>query len=620
MSAVALAPLPSIDVRGQGADLAVRRLKVRRTGSGAQATIVRDVDLDLPAGQTLGIVGESGSGKSLTAKSIIGLLPRGVEASGSIRFGELELLGAGEAAMRGLRGRRIGLVMQDPFTMLHPLQTVRATLTESLNDGIRRNPALREAEVARRLAEVGIDAAVARKRTFELSGGMRQRIGIAAALAKDPDLLIADEPTTALDVSTQKDVLELLRRIQRARGMSLILITHDLGVAFSMCDRVSVMYAGAIVESADSATLATGARHPYTRGLLSAAPPITHVVDRLHPIPGNVPGVGTVDAQCAFAARCPHATDTCRDARPPLVAIGDRHVAACIRLDEPRVRAAGSTETDAAPRDAGTSSAASVAADGATAPVATVRDLVKSFRATAGRRGERATVLHGVSFDIGDGEAVGLVGESGSGKSTIARCLMGLATPDSGEIRVGGLDVSDYARLSGEERRRAYRTVQMVFQDPYSSLNPKRTVGAALEEALAIAGGSRGEIPDLLDSVGLAADYAQRRPHALSGGERQRVAIARALALRPRLLVCDEPVAALDVSVQAQVLEVLRSVRASTGMALLFITHDLAVVRQMTTRAIVCYRGEIVEAGATDDLLDRPRHAYTRRLREAARL
>ncbi len=254
-------------------------------------------------------------------------------------------------------------------------------------------------------------------------------------------------------------------------------------------------------------------------------------------------------------------------------------------------------------------------------PIATIRGLTKTFPAAGrGRGAGPAAALNAVSFDIAEGEALGLVGESGSGKSTIARCLMGLATPDTGEIRIGDLDVSDYSRLRRDDRRLAYRTAQMVFQDPYSSLNPKRAVGAALEEALAIAGSGRGEVARLLDTVGLPARYAQRMPHALSGGERQRVAIARALALRPRLLICDEPVAALDVSVQAQVLEVLRSIHTSTGMSLLFITHDLAVVRQMTTRTIVCYRGEIVEAGSTADLLDHPRHAYTQRLREAARL
>lgn len=633
MTAVAFAPAADTGIHVHGADLHVRRLRIQRADRGSATTIVRGVDFDLPAGRALGIVGESGSGKTLTAKSIIGLLPGGVSASGSITFGEHDLLGMGEPALRALRGRTISLVMQDPFTMLHPLQTVAATMAESLDPRIRRDARACDTEIARRLAEVGIDASIAGKRTFELSGGMRQRIGIAAALAKDPDLLIADEPTTALDASTQKDVLELLRHIQQARGMSLILITHDLNVAFGVCDRVMVMYAGGVVETADAGALGADPRHPYTRGLLSAAPPLTHVLPRFRPIPGNVPPVGSVDGQCAFAQRCRHAIATCSMSEPPLIELGSGHSAACLRLDEvadTESHDAGGVSNAAAATDAPTDvTAASTAAVASTTPdavagaltaenpIAIIRGLTKTFPV---RGRTRATVLDRVTFDVADGEAVGLVGESGSGKSTIARCLMGLATPDEGELRIGDLDVSDYSRLTRDERRAAYRNVQMVFQDPYSSLNPKRTVAAALEEALAISDGGRDEVVRLLDSVGLPAGHAQRWPHALSGGERQRVAIARALALRPRLLICDEPVAALDVSVQAQVLDVLRSIHTSTGMSLLFITHDLAVVRQMTTRTIVCYRGQIVEAGPTAEILDHPRHPYTKRLREAARL
>ena len=597
-----------------GAQLRIRGLHVRGISNGTAAAIVHDLDLELAPGQTLGIVGESGSGKSLTAKSIIGLLPRTLTVGGSIVFDGTELAGAGEPELRRLRGTRIGLVMQDPFTMLHPLQTVATTIAESLLPQLRRDRRIRDEEIARRLTEVGIDPAVARKRTFELSGGMRQRIGIAAALAKDPELLIADEPTTALDVSTQKEVLELLQGIQRARGMSLILITHDLGVAFSICDRIAVMYAGRIVEQGPARSLAANPRHPYTLGLLAAAPPLTHVLERFRPIPGNVPPVGTVDHQCAFAARCDFAVEACRAAVPPLQPVGAEHEAACIRL-EAVTRSAGTPAPDAVATDRAPASAAA-----APPPIATAVALTKSFSVTGRRSGPRATVVDAVSFEIGAGEAVGLIGESGSGKSTIARCLTGLATPDSGQLLLGGRDISDYSRLSLGERRAAYRDVQLIFQDPYSSLNPKRTVGAALEEALAVAGGGPAEVPRLLETVGLPAGHALRRPHALSGGERQRVAIARALALQPRLLICDEPVAALDVSVQAQVLQVLRSVHESTGMSMLFITHDLAVVRQMTTRSIVLLQGEIVEQGPTAALLDDPRHPYTRRLRDAAQL
>ncbi|GAA1360771.1 ABC transporter ATP-binding protein [Catellatospora chokoriensis] len=588
--------------------LDVRLLDSRR----GPRTLVQNVGFDLAAGTTLGIVGESGSGKSLTAKSIIGLLPKGLVASGSIRLGQRELVGAPERDLRALRGTSISLVMQDPFTMLHPLQTVRATLAESLDPRTRRDRARRDQEIERRLDEVGIQPAIADKRTFELSGGMRQRVGIAAALARDPQLLIADEPTTALDAGTQKEVLALLGRLQRSRGMSLILITHDLNVAFAACDRIMVMYAGTMLESGPSEALKHAPRHPYTRGLLNAAPPLTHVVDRLDAIPGTVPAAHEVLGQCAFASRCDLVVDACRTQRPPLRRLDDGHTSACLRTDqldtttprEPR----GGDAVIAQPRPA-------------TVPLVKVENLSKAYRSTAITGRHRVFhALHDASFEIGEAEAVGLVGESGSGKSTLARCLMGLTTPDTGRIGLGGLDATDFSKLSLQQRRDAYRTVQIVFQDPYSSLNPKLTIGAALEEAVRVRGGHRTEVPGLLEQVGLPGDYAQRWPRALSGGERQRVAIARALALRPRLLICDEPVAALDVSVQAQILELLRSVQSATGMSTLFITHDLAVVRQMTSRVLVCFEGRIVESGATSQVLDDPTHPYTRRLRDAALL
>jgi peptide/nickel transport system ATP-binding protein len=337
---------------------------------------------------------------------------------------------------------------------------------------------------------------------------------------------------------------------------------------------------------------------------------LTHVVERLESIPGTVPAAHEVLDQCAFASRCELVVDACRSGRPPLRPVGDRHVSACLRTDQ----------LDATPpREPRASSALVPQPQPATTPLVRVENLSKAFRSTTISGRHRVFhALHGVSFEIGEEEAVGLVGESGSGKSTMARCLMGLTTPDTGRIGLGELDATDFSKLSFQQRREAYRTVQIVFQDPYSSLNPKLTIGAALEEAVSVRGGLRTEVPGLLDQVGLPRDYAQRRPRALSGGERQRVAIARALALRPRLLICDEPVAALDVSVQAQILELLRSVQSTTGMSTLFITHDLAIVRQMTSRVLVCFEGQIVESGVTSAVLDDPTHPYTRRLRDAA--
>lgn len=592
--------------------LRVAGMTITRIGEAGRETIVKDVGFELARGETLGIVGESGSGKSLTAKAIIGLLPRGLQATGLLDFDGRRLLGAGERELRALRGSGISMVMQDPFTMLHPIQTVGATIVESLHPEVRRDRDRIRGEVTRRLAEVGLDPDVAGRRTFELSGGMRQRVGIAAALAKDPALLIADEPTTALDVSTQAEVLRLLGDLQRSRGMSLLLITHDLGVAFGSCDRIMVMYAGSIMEVGRSDDLRDGALHPYTRALGRASLPLTHVLERFEPIPGSVPRAGTVESQCPFAARCDFAVDGCRESRPERIEVSPGHDVACIRIEA--VRATG-------PRvdlPAGVLARPSDSSSAHPRSIARVTDLVKSYGSASRRSRERPPGVAGVSFDIAEGEAVGLVGETGSGKSTIARCMMGLTTPDGGVITIGGLDASDYRRLGSERRREVYRSVQMVFQDPYASLNPKHTIGATLEEALEMGGRGPSEVAGLLDQVGLAKGYAHKLPRSLSGGERQRVAIARALAIRPQLLICDEPVAALDVSVQAQILELLRTVQAAERMAMLFITHDLAVVRQMTTRLLVCHRGEVVESGATERVLDHPSHPYTRRLRDAA--
>ncbi|MEU6785346.1 ABC transporter ATP-binding protein [Nonomuraea angiospora] len=567
-------------------------------------TLVSEVDFTLDAGRTLGIVGESGSGKTMTARAVMAALPPGVGASGDITFDGVPLVGRKERELRPLRGTRISMVMQDPFTALNPLQTIGEHLRESLPRQVRRDRGAARAEIVRRLAEVGLDAAeVARKYPFQLSGGMRQRVAIAAALAGDPDLLVADEPTTALDATTQADILRLLHKLQRDRDMALILITHDLRVAFSVCDRILVMYAGSVLENAPASELARTPEHPYSLGLLLAEPPVTHLVETLTAIPGSVPRADDLAGQCAFAARCDWSTPDCTTSRPPLAPVGGDRSSACLRLDEIRadlrLRRQEATQAAAVPRPR------------TGAPILTVSGLSMTYRTTSMvSRAVTKQAVRDVSFEIAEGESLGLVGETGSGKTTIARCVLGLQTATGGTIRLGELDVTDHRRLTAKQRRQAGRLVQVVFQDPYASLNPALSVGAALTEALAV-GGTGQRVDDLLDLVGLPAAYAARRPSALSGGERQRVAIARAIAVRPRLLICDEPVAALDVSVQAQVLELLREVRREHGTSMLFITHDLAVVRQMTDRAIVLRHGEIAESGDTGTILDSPRHPYT---------
>jgi peptide/nickel transport system ATP-binding protein len=585
--------------------LEVDGLRIKSHARGIVRTLVARVDLEVRSGETVGIVGESGSGKSLTARAIAGLLPPTVYATGSVRLNGQEILGLRERRLREIRGKHVAVLFQDPYTMLNPLLRVGTQVMETVRGPngrrLRGNGAGKDA--VRRLAEVGLGPGVARRYPFELSGGMRQRIGIAAALASDPDLLIADEPTTALDVSTQKEILELLRSIQQRRHMGLVLITHDLRVAFSMCDRIYVLYAGRVVEEARARSLEQEPLHPYSVALLLAEPPLERRVKSLASSPGRVPPPDEVSAMCAFAPRCVWARPVCRESAPPLERILDRSTA-CARITEIRAEL---SLVRFAPNDGGTAHVHAVAEPGA---LLSIRDLRKSY-------GD-LEVLRGVSLDIAEGESVGLVGESGSGKTTLARCLVGLARPSSGQMLVDGLDAAMPESLPAADRRRLRASVQMIFQDPYSSLNPSRTVGATLREALQVAGREEaGTVADLLDRVGLPASFARRKPAALSGGERQRVAIARAIAVRPRLIVCDEPVSSLDVTVQAQILDLFGSLRREIGMSYLFITHDLAVVRQVAERVYVLYRGEVVEEGFVDAVLDSPRDAYTRALIES---
>ena len=541
---------PSVnDVNPTGPLLGVEDLVVRTSAGGRR--LVDGIGFSIAVGESVGIVGESGSGKSMTARAIMGLLPLGTAAQGRIMLGDREVSAMAERDLRRMRGADIGLLMQDPFTILNPLTTAGDQLAETLTAG-RTGGAARLSrkalvdDVRRRLGEVGIaDPAVAGKYPFELSGGMRQRVALAAAIARDPRLLIADEPTTALDATTQREVLALLRRIQRERRMGLLLITHDLRVAFSVCDRILVMRAGEIVEEAAPAALRTAPSSDYTASLLAAE----SALDRARPA-------------------------------PPSSTAGERRVL---------LQATEVTKRFALPR----------------------------------RRRKHADwpiALDRVDLELVEGRSVGVVGESGSGKTTLARCVLGLEQPTSGSIQVDGLELSRYDRLSKAELHRARRAVQCVFQDPYSSLNPSHPIGFILGEAIRQRAGASPtrddvarEVAGLLERVGLPAGFAGRRPVALSGGQRQRIAIARALAARPRIIVCDEPVSALDVSVQAQVLDVLKEVQAQ-GVTLLFITHDLAVARQMTDDLVVLYRGTVVETGPTEQVLTRPQHAYTQRL------
>jgi peptide/nickel transport system ATP-binding protein len=608
---------PLLDVR----DLRIGRGRAGGAAPASTGTIVSSVSLSLRAGETIGIVGESGSGKSMTAKAVTGLLPPGITASGEVRYGGRNLLTVKEREWRAVRGGEIGLILQDPFTMLNPVLRCGTIIAESLPRDRTPGRAKRRAEAVRRLAEVGItDPAVAGRYPFQLSGGMRQRVAIAAALARDPQVLIADEPSTALDASTQQDILALIKRVQQARGMGLVLITHDLRVAFAMCDRIYVLYAGSLLETAPASELEAEPLHPYSHGLLLSEPPADHRVRDLISIPGSVPAPDLVAGSCPFAPRCRWATAECEQAAPPLaeVALTDPSLAgvprgrlsACVRL--PQIRAEMASLRERADQDA-----PATVSGRSSDPLIQVSDLRKVFK-----QGSRTvTAVDGVSVEVGAGESVGLVGESGSGKTTLARVLAGLEQATSGQVTIDGIPAGDWSRLAGKDRRRLRGTVQIVFQDPYSSLNPMHTVGSALAEAVAIhdpaARNVPGQVAGLLQSVGLPAGYAGRRPAALSGGERQRVAIARALAVRPRVLICDEPVSALDVSVQAQILNLLAAIRAERGIGYLFITHDLSIVRQITDYLYVMHRGRVVESGPTGRVLAHPSHPYTVKLLES---
>jgi peptide/nickel transport system ATP-binding protein len=439
---------------------------------------------------------------------------------------------------------------------------------------------------------------------------MRQRVAIAAALARDPKLLIADEPSTALDVATQRDVLALIKRVQEARGMSLILITHDLRVAFATCQRIFVLYAGSLLEVGDADELAVEPFHPYTQGLLLSEPPAEQRVRELIAIPGAVPTADEVRGSCTFAPRCRWAAPVCVAGDPPLRQITPGRLSACVRLDEIRGEMQalrGLAEQEATPVTGGRSSS----------PLVSVSGARKLFHSGGGV----VAALDDVSIEVGANESVGVVGESGSGKTTLARVLVGLERATEGSITIGGIPAHDYTKLSGKDRAKLRSTVQIVFQDPYSSLNPMRSIGWTLQEALTTHNpGAKNvgvQVAELLESVGLPASYAKRRPVALSGGERQRVAIARALAVDPQILICDEPVSSLDMSVQAQILNLLANLRAERGISYLFITHDLAIVRQISDFVYVMHRGKVVESGRTDDVLDRPQHSYTVSLLQA---
>jgi peptide/nickel transport system ATP-binding protein len=584
---------------------------------------VDGVNLHVEAGETLGIVGESGCGKTMTALSIMNLLPTGGHITGgSIKLDGTAINELDDAAMRHIRGNEIGMIFQDPLTSLNPTMTVGAQIAEAvqLHRPVSKEQALdRAAEV---LDLVGLPRSKERINEYphQFSGGMRQRVMIAMALACEPKLLIADEPTTALDVTIQKQILELIDDLRRRLGMAVILVTHDLGVIAGRADRVAVMYAGKIAETTDTGTLFTNPRHPYTEALFQALPDkAAETRERLYSIPGLPPDLTNPPKACRFAPRCRYAADRCRAEEPTLRFETAGHDFACFFPVGERERAGLVT---AAPALAEQVAPAEPAANGKV--LLSTQNLVKDFPVTRGavlqRRVGSVSAVADVSFAIGKGETLGLVGESGCGKTTIGRLIVGLEKPTAGSIMFG---TANLVGSRGGAYRRQRRSIQYMFQDSYASLDPRMRAGAILREPLEVQRiGSRAEqasrVQEMLGHVGLPATAVDRFPHEFSGGQRQRLGFARALMLSPELIVADEPVSALDVSIQAQVLNMMKELQSELGLTYLFISHDLAVVRYLSNKIGVMYLGKLVEIGPADEVYLTPAHPYTRGLIDSA--
>ncbi|MFN6548256.1 ABC transporter ATP-binding protein [Mycolicibacterium nivoides] len=579
---------------------------------------VRGLNFHVDAGEVVALVGESGAGKSASAMAVVGLLPEFAEVSGSVRLRGEELVGLSDAQMSQVRGNTIGTVFQDPMSALTPVYTVGDQIAEALTvhnrDLGRRAARTRAVEL---LELVGIAQPEQRARAFphELSGGERQRVVIAIAIANDPDLLICDEPTTALDVTVQAQILEVLKTARDVTGAGVLIITHDLGVVAEFADRAMVMYAGRAVEDAPVARLYEKARMPYTVGLLGSVPRLDAPQGaRLVPIPGAPPSLTTTPHGCPFAPRCPLAIDECEAAEPELIELAPGHGAACIRTDQVSGRSAAEIY-----QVADTGAAAPETQPAEADVVLRVRNLSKTYKLTKGvvlrRQVGEVRAVDDVSFDLRGGRTLGIVGESGSGKSTTLHQILNLSAPQSGSIEVLGSDVATLNRKT----RRALRTdLQVVFQDPVASLDPRLPVSDVLAEPLTANGFDKPRIDErvaeLLELVGLRRADAGRYPAEFSGGQKQRIGIARALALQPKIIALDEPVSALDVSIQAGIINLLLDLQDQFGLAYLFVSHDLSVVKHLAHDVAVMYKGAVVEQGSGDEVFANPQHAYTRKL------
>ncbi|MDT5206255.1 MAG: glutathione transport system ATP-binding protein [Mycobacterium sp.] len=595
--------------------LDVTNLAVSFPVEGPPLKAVRGIDFHVDAGEVVAIVGESGSGKSTAAMAVVSLLPEYADVRGSVRLQGTELIGLPDNAMSRFRGNTIGMVFQDPMSALTPVYTVGDQIAEAIEVHQPHTGKRAARQRAVELLElVGIAQPERRARAFphELSGGERQRVVIAIAIANDPDLLICDEPTTALDVTVQAQILEVLKTARDVTGAGVLLITHDLGVVGEFADRALVMYAGRIVESAAVNDVYRDRRMPYTVGLLGSVPRLDAAQGtRLVPIPGAPPSLTALPPGCPFGPRCPLVVDQCRTAEPALLPVAPDHAAACIRTEHVVGRSASDVY--------GISTQAEDVQAGDPAVVVRVRDLVKTYPLTKGVLFRRSIgevrAVDGISFELRQGRTLAIVGESGSGKSTTLHEVLELVAPQSGSIEVLGTDV---ATLRPASRRALRRDIQVVFQDPAAALDPRLPVFDLLAEPLRANAFSEADtskrVADLLDTVGLRHADASRYPAEFSGGQKQRIGIARALALRPKILALDEPVSALDVSIQAGILNLLLDLQQELGLSYLFVSHNLSVVKHLAHQVVVMLRGAIVEQGDSDEIFNQPQHEYTRRL------
>jgi peptide/nickel transport system ATP-binding protein len=595
--------------------LDVTNVSVSFPTEGQPLKAVRGIDFHVEAGEVVAIVGESGSGKSTAAMAVVGLLPEYADVRGSARLQGNELIGLPDDAMSRFRGNTIGTVFQDPMSALTPVYTVGDQIAEAIETHLPRAGKRAARQRAIELLElVGIAQPDRRARAFphELSGGERQRVVIAMAIANDPDLLICDEPTTALDVTVQAQILDVLRTARDVTGAGVLIITHDLGVVGEFADRALVMYAGKIVESAAVSDVYRDRRMPYTVGLLGSVPRLDAPQGtRLVPIPGAPPSLSALEPGCPFAPRCPLVVEECRGEEPKLLTVAPDHGAACIRTEHVVGRTAAEIY--------GVSTEAEAVEPGGPPVVVRVRDLVKRYPLTKGvlfrRNIGEVRAVDGISFELRRGHTLAIVGESGSGKSTTLHEILDLVAPQSGSIEVLGADV---ATLNRSSRRAMRRDIQVIFQDPAASLDPRLPVFELLAEPLHANGFSKTDtsnrVAELLETVGLRHADASRYPAEFSGGQKQRIGIARALALRPKILALDEPVSALDVSIQAGILNLLLDLQQEFGLSYLFVSHNLSVVKHLAHEVVVMLRGVVVEQGDSDEVFSRPQHEYTRRL------